>query len=205
MLLYKHCFSPLQTNTILIGCSRTKKAAVVDPALQSTATILKEAKNLDLTIEKILLTHSHWDHFADAFELQQHTSAPLFVHALDAENVRSPGVDGLPLFIPIHPAAPEHFFTDGDLIAVGHLELRVIHTPGHSPGGVCFYLEKEHLLLSGDTLFQGGIGNLCLPTADEEEMWQSLQKLAMLPKDTRVIPGHGGETTIGKEEGNLCR
>jgi glyoxylase-like metal-dependent hydrolase (beta-lactamase superfamily II) len=80
---------------------------------------------------------------------------------------------------------------------VGEVEFQVIHTPGHTPGCVCFWFPKEDLLVSGDTLFQGSIGRLDLPTARPKLMWGSLQKLAQLPANTRVIPGHGQETTIG--------
>jgi len=199
MFLYTFHFGPLETTTILLGCEQTKKAAVIDPAFQSTETLLIQAKKHDLTIEKILLTHSHWDHFADAFALKEKTRAPLFVHSLDEKNLREPGVDGVPLFIPIHPVIPNHLIQEGEIISVGNLKVQVIHTPGHSPGGVCFYLAKENLLLSGDTLFKRSIGNLSLSTGNAEQMWQSLKKLAKLPKNTRVIPGHGEETTIGQE------
>lgn len=199
MLYFKFPFGPLETNAILLGCSKTKKAAVIDPSYGSMGAILEKAKEHDLKIEKILLTHSHWDHFADAYALKSQTRAPIYIHPLDAKNLESPGSDGIPLFIPIQPIKPDHFLNEGDVIEVGTLKLEVIHSPGHSPGGVCFYLEQEQFLISGDTLFQGSIGNLSLPTANKEQMWSSLEKLSKLPKETKVVPGHGNETSIGKE------
>ncbi|MBU6383476.1 MAG: MBL fold metallo-hydrolase [Verrucomicrobia bacterium] len=199
MFLYIFSFGPLATNAILIGCPQTKQAAVVDPALGSTDAILAKAAELGLKIEKILLTHSHWDHFADAHLLKEKTGAPISIHFLDAKNLEHPGSDGIPLFFPIHPVKADHFVNDGDTFAVGSLHFYVIHSPGHSPGSVCYYVREQHLLISGDTLFQGSIGNLHLPTSQPNQMWLSLEKLAKLPADTRVIPGHGGETTIGQE------
>ena len=199
MILYKFPFGPLETNAILLGCAKTKKAIVIDPAFQSTIPLLHYASESGLTIEKILLTHSHWDHFADAFALKQKISVPLFVHSLDAQNLERPGSDKIPLFFPIHPVTPDAFVKDGDIISVGEISFRVIHTPGHSPGSVCYYSEENQLLISGDSLFQGSIGNLSLPTAEPKLMWISLRKLEKLPKQTRVIPGHGEDTTIGEE------
>lgn len=204
MLIFKFPFGPLQTNALLVGCPKTKKGAVVDPSLGSTAPLLAKAAELGLEIEKILLTHSHWDHFADAHELKTATKATLYVHPLDAKNVISPGSDGLPLFVPIPAVKPDRFINEGDEIEVGQLKLRVIHTPGHSPGGVCYYLREQNVLLAGDTLFRGTMGKLSLPTANPLHMWDSLQKLAALPPETRVVPGHGADTSIGKETW-LCR
>jgi len=199
MFVYKFAFGPLQTNAILFGCQVTKKCAVIDPALGSTPAILDQIKTLDLSIEKILLTHSHWDHFADAYELKEKTHVPLYVHALDAPNLQAPGCDGLPLFFSIHPVQPDGFLEEGQSFSVGHLKIQVIHTPGHSPGGVCFYLADQNLLFSGDTLFRGTMGTLQLPTAEPSQMWNSLAKLAKLPPHTRVVPGHGEDTSIGQE------
>jgi glyoxylase-like metal-dependent hydrolase (beta-lactamase superfamily II) len=199
MILHKFPSGPLDTNTLLIGCPVTKKAAVIDPAHESTREVLKAAQEANLTIEKILLTHSHWDHFADAALLKAKTKAKLFIHPLDVGNLETPGSDGIPTFITIEPVHYDYLLKEGDVIAIGNLSFVVIHTPGHSPGSVCFYAEKEKCLISGDTLFQGSIGNLHLATGSPDAMWKSLQKLSQLPKQTRVIPGHGNNTTIGDE------
>ncbi len=199
MFITKFSFGPLQTNAILIGCPITKKGAIIDPSLGSSAAILQKIAELGLTVEKILLTHSHWDHFADAASLKKKLNVPLYIHALDAPNLIKPGSDGLPLFFPIEGVSVDHFLEEGDLIEIGLLKAEVIHTPGHSPGGVCFYFREESLLISGDTLFQGSIGKICFPTSEPEKMWTSLDKLTKLPSETRVVPGHGGDTSIGRE------
>jgi glyoxylase-like metal-dependent hydrolase (beta-lactamase superfamily II) len=200
MFIFKFPSGPFRTNAILIGCPKTKRGAVLDPSFGSATPILQKAAELDLKIEKILLTHSHWDHIADVFVLKEKTQALIYLHSLDAKNLEEPGSDGLPLLIPIRAVKVDYFLNEGDVIHVGDLKLEVIHTPGHSPGGVCFFIRSEKVLFSGDTLFQGTIGNLSLPTAEPERMWPSLKKLSKLPADTRVIPGHGGETMIGNEE-----
>ncbi len=200
MHIYKFPFGPLETNALLIGCAKTRRAAVIDPAMGSAEAILSEAAEHGLIIEKILLTHSHWDHFADAHVLKTKTGAPLSIHFLDAKNLETPGSDGIPLLWPIHAVTPDHFLNDGETFTLGHLQFQVIHTRGHSPGSVCFYLAEQKLLIAGDTLFEGSIGNLNLPTAEPLHMWESLKKLAKLPPDTLVVPGHGGDTTIANEK-----
>jgi hydroxyacylglutathione hydrolase len=197
MLLFKFPSGPLDTNAILFG--EDGKGAAIDPSLGSAEKIIAKAKESGLKIEKILLTHSHWDHIADVHDLKKRTGALLYVHPLDAKNVEVPGSDGLPLYFPILSAHPDHLLQDGEIIKVGALELEVIHTPGHTPGGVSFYLQSQEILFAGDTLFCGCMGRLDLPTGNAQNMWASLKKLAKLPPKTRVISGHGPETEIGKE------
>lgn len=124
---------------------------------------------------------------------------PVAVHPEDAPNLEQPGADQLPCYIDIEGVVPDDLLKEGQRIAIGDLTLQVIETPGHSPGCVCFYSPENKVLISGDTLFQGSIGKLTLPTARPELMWDSLRKLAKLPPETVVYPGHGGSTTIGKE------
>jgi glyoxylase-like metal-dependent hydrolase (beta-lactamase superfamily II) len=199
MLVFKFSFGPLQTNAILLACSKTKKCVAIDSSPGSSSSVLNQIAKLELSLEKILLTHSHWDHFADAHILKEKTGVPLYVHELDAPNLITPGIDRIPLFSPIQPVTPDVFLQEGDAISVGELKLVVIHTPGHSPGGVCFYLPEQNILFSGDTLFKGTMGALHLPTAQPTQMWLSLSKLAKLPSCTRVVPGHGQDTSIGEE------
>ena len=176
---------------------------MVDPAQGSTREILEEAARHHFTIDAILLTHSHWDHIADLSLLKERTGAPIYVHAADARNVELPGTDFLPLFFPIQGTHPDRLLKEGDEIRIGQIVFEVIHTPGHSPGGVCFFCRAEKILIAGDTLFCGGIGRIDLPTSQKKQMQASLAKLALLPADTRVIPGHGEDTTIAKERSTL--
>ena len=198
MLLFKYPSGPIDTNAILFG--EDGIGAAIDPSQGSAEKILAQAARSGLKIEKILLTHSNWDHIADLHVLKEKTGALLYVHPLDAKNVESPGSDGLPMMIPIAATRPDHLLKDGEIVTVGSLKLEVIHTPGHSPGSVCFYLASKGILFSGDTLFCGCIGRLDLPTGNPRAIKQSLQKLEKLPPHTRVISGHGPETELGRED-----
>lgn len=199
MFLDVYCTGPAYTNTVLIGCEKTKKAAIVDAPAGSFDHLVSELEKGGYKAQMLLLTHSHWDHFADAAKLKRELQIPVYVHKLDAPNLLHPGADGLPLMMEIEEVKPDHFLQEGQKISLGELELQVLHTPGHSPGGVCFYLEQENLLISGDTLFKGSIGNLSFPQSEPEKMWESLEKLAKLPLETRVLPGHGEATTLAQE------
>ncbi len=199
MLIKVFTTGPAETNSIIIGCSKTRQAAIIDVPLNSAELIVQALKNDSLTPQMILLTHSHWDHLADAVKLKKLLDVPIYVHPEDAGNLERPGSDRLPLYFPIEGVKTEKFLTDGQIIPLGDLRIEVICTPGHTPGGVCFWLKEQKILISGDTLFKGTIGNISFPTARPELMWESLKKLADLPPDTRVFPGHGPETTIKAE------
>lgn len=190
---------PFSTNAYLVACAKTHEAAILDPAPDSFFSIQDDLAIHGFKAQKILLTHSHWDHIADASKLKEHYSIPIYVHSLDAPNLQQPGVDGLPCWLDIPAVQPDVLLEEGMQIPLGNLKFHVLHTPGHSPGSVCFYEPKLHLLFSGDTLFKGSIGNISFPTSQPSNMWPSLNKLAHLPPDTRVFPGHGPETTIGNE------
>ena len=190
---------PFETNAYVVGCPTTKEAAIIDPAPESTKTIVEIIENEKLTPVAILLTHSHWDHIADVFKVKKHFDVPVYVHERDAENLRRPGADGMPLFGPTEAVEADLFLKGGESISIGDLTFDVIHTPGHTPGGVCFHEKDEGILISGDTLFQGTIGNLSFPTSNSDDMWQSLELLSHLPPETKVYPGHGPATTIQNE------
>lgn len=190
---------PCATNCYLVACASSGVAVVIDPAPGSRAWIQRQLEKEKWLLKAIWLTHSHWDHFADASALQQLYELPLVVHRLDAENVLHPGKDGLPFFIPISPARVDQCLEGDERLTLGQLTFQVLHTPGHSPGCVCFYEANQRVLFSGDTFFKGSIGNLSFPTSCPDVMWSSLKRLASLPSDTKVYPGHGPSTTIGAE------
>jgi glyoxylase-like metal-dependent hydrolase (beta-lactamase superfamily II) len=193
----------IDTNSYLLACLSSKLAIVIDAGQNSAEKLISCAERHQLQIVKILLTHSHWDHIADIAVLKKSLHVPIYVHQKDASNVQNPGFDGLPLQFVIEGVEVDHYLADGEIIDLGNLHMRVIHTPGHSPGCVCFYEESQKVLFSGDTLFQGTIGRIDLPTACPFEMLTSLQKLKALPKETVVYPGHGDKTTIGQELSNI--
>lgn len=190
---------PFATNSYVLFCPETKEAAIIDAPPDAFDMIKEHIEKNDLHPKYLLFTHSHWDHIADAAKILKHYPLISAIHPLDAPNLQQPGVDKLPSWLDIEGVSPKLLLNEGDRLKVGNLNIEVIHTPGHTPGGVCFYLPDQKLLFSGDTLFKGTIGNLSFPTANAELMWQSLKKLDKLPKETVVLPGHGGRTSIGQE------
>ncbi len=199
MLIQAFPSGPLTTNAYVAACSETREAAIIDPAPSSSKAIQAFLASQQLKCRKILLTHSHWDHIADVKDLKEVFNVSIYIHPLDAPNLRQPGSDGLPCWLTIAGVEPDVLLADGMQIPLGGLTFQVLHTPGHSPGGVCFYNSQQKVLFSGDTLFEGTMGSLSLPTSQPELMWPSLDKLAQLPFDTTVYPGHGLPTTIGAE------
>lgn len=190
---------PCSTNAYVVACANTHDAAVIDPAPESFALIQSFLAKQGLNAQKILLTHSHWDHIADVQPLKVEYRIPVYIHSLDAPNLEKPGADGLPCWLTIPSVQPDVLLEEGKEVSIGRLIFRVMHTPGHSPGSVCFFEPQQHVLFSGDTLFKGTIGNLSFPTSQPSLMWPSLNKLAQLPVDTRVFPGHGPATTMKEE------
>lgn len=190
---------PFKTNSYVVGCEKTGLGILIDTAPFSAKKILEMIETHDLTIQGIYLTHSHFDHFADSATLKEELKCPLFVHKADCENLHKPGSDGIPNFLLIKPVQEDGLLEEGQLVKVGELAFWVIHTPGHSPGGVCFYFEKQKVLFSGDLLFKGTHGNVNFKESSPTQMDQSLIKLMQLPDEVVVYPGHGEKTTIGEE------
>jgi len=191
---------PYGTNMYIIWCKDTHDAVIVDPGMETFNMVLEAVRQYSLNPIAIWITHSHWDHIVDAAKVKREFSLPVFVHEEDRGNLKNPGSDGVPMAVPaIEGITPDRLLKDGDLLTVGKISFRTIHTPGHTPGGVCFYCREEKKLFSGDTFYRGLIGNLTLTTGQAERMWASLDKISMLPPDTVVFPGHGPSTTIKDE------
>lgn len=200
MIIDSFTSGPFATNGYVVADPKSRGALLIDAPPESIPYFQRILQEKNLSPKALLLTHSHLDHTAESAALKKTFSIPLYIHPLDLPNLEKPGSDGLPLFLPVLPASADHELFDGKKLKFGDLEILVIHTPGHTPGGVCFYLEKEKILFSGDTLFKGTIGNLSFPTSEAEKMWDSLEKLSHLPKEVIVYPGHGPSTTIGAEK-----
>ncbi|MCH9620925.1 MAG: Hydroxyacylglutathione hydrolase GloC [Chlamydiia bacterium] len=192
---------PFDTNVYIIYLEQSRDAIIIDPGFNSFSRILEIIKNKSLKPQAIWLTHSHWDHVSDVAPLKKELSIPIYIHGEDKQNLIEPGSDKLPMLVPLfEKATPDHIIKDYEILNLGNLEFKVIHTPGHSPGSVCFYNEKENTLISGDTIFKGAIGSLSLPTGEPKRMWPSLEKLAKLPAETKVYPGHGPSTVLENEK-----
>lgn len=192
---------PFETNAYLVGCEEEREAIVIDPGYGSAEHLTSIAHRNGLTIKAIFLTHSHFDHIADVKVLKETLNIPVYVAKEDALNLERPGSDGLPNVFALESVVADYLLNTDESYSVGSYSFVVLPTPGHSPGSVCFYFEKESVLFSGDTLFQGSYGNVSFPTSDVTEMGVSLKKLAKLPEETVVYPGHGDKTTVGREKG----
>ena len=189
-----------QENCWVIGNRRTSEAICIDPGDQAT-DILHMAKEMGVNIKAIACSHAHVDHILGVRGVQQATGAKFYMHT--AEAPIAAGASALALRLTGQqaedPPSPDHQPEDGDIVEVEGVQLRVIHTPGHTPGSLSYY--TEGLLFSGDTLFAGSIGRTDLPGGDyEQELASIIDKLLLLPDDTVVLPGHMQETRIGAEK-----
>jgi glyoxylase-like metal-dependent hydrolase (beta-lactamase superfamily II) len=204
MKIYPIESGPVATFGYLVTDSETKKAVLVDAPKDCAKPFLKVLKDENLELEKILLTHSHWDHTADAAEIQRATNAPIYLHKNDEYRAVEPHKYlGWKLPFEIEAIKIDEFLKEGDVIECGRWKFDIIHTPGHTEGGVCFIDHAMKLALVGDTLFQGSVGRTDLPGGDTETLLKSIhEKLLKLPDDYAVLPGHGEMTTIGEERHN---
>jgi glyoxylase-like metal-dependent hydrolase (beta-lactamase superfamily II) len=191
-------FPPIDTNVTILSSPEEKIIIVFDAPKGSYEFAKRWAERNGYRIEALFLTHSHWDHIADASYFEK-AEIPIFVHELDAQNLIKPGSDGLSMVIGIDPVKHISFFKEGQPFHLGKIPFYPVHTPGHTPGGTCFYFPTENLLISGDTLFNGTFGRIDLPHSDPKAMKNSLSKLSKLPLNTRFYPGHGAFGTIGEQ------
>ena len=199
MIIKTLAVGPIQANCFILGCETTHAGAVIDPG-DDAERILAEVQQADLRIEAIINTHGHFDHVGANRRLKAATGAPLLIHPLDAPMLeqldRMAGAFGLQVE---NSPAPDRLVEDGDTITVGELRLAVIHTPGHSPGGISLHADRS--VFVGDTLFQGSIGRTDFPGGDLDTLLNSIrQRLFALDEATTVYTGHGPETTIGREK-----
>jgi hydroxyacylglutathione hydrolase len=187
----------LATNVHVLADERSREAIAIDTATPSLAWIADELAARAWTLKLIVSTHGHWDHIGDNAAVAEHTGADIAAHALDRDRLTNPQ----PVWAPfeIVPSIPAVELAEGGEIRFGQVRLRVLHTPGHTAGSVCLLERDAGLLFSGDTLFAGGWGRVDLPGGDPDAMVESLVRLLTLDDHMRVYPGHGGETTIGRE------
>lgn len=191
---------PIETNAYLVADRDTGDALVVDAPAGSTANIVAEAEKRGWKIGQIVITHTHWDHVADAKALTEATDAPLAAHPLAESSLANPTPPVAEIPVEVPPVATNQALEDGDAVTLGGHTFQVLHLPGHDPAHIAL-LDAEHgVLLSGDVLFPKGHGRTDIPGSDQQAMDQSLHRLvAEAPAETTVFPGHGAPTTIGAE------
>jgi hydroxyacylglutathione hydrolase len=175
---------PFGTNAYIVTCRETRDSALIDAPAEANI-IIDKLKNT--TPKYILLTHNHMDHIGVLAQLRAELKVALAAHTSDTGNLTS---------------APEILLRDGDMIRLGRLKLEVLHTPGHTPGSLCFRV--GHYLISGDTIFPGGPGKTSSPHDFRQIIKSITEKIFVLPDATQIYPGHGNSTLLKKEKGEFA-
>jgi glyoxylase-like metal-dependent hydrolase (beta-lactamase superfamily II) len=191
----------LETNCYLVYCETTRECAVIDPGAEHELIFLAIAEN-ELKPVLLINTHGHVDHTGANRDVKEHFGTPIAIHAADGAMLGKIQQLELSLFLGAKDSpTADRTLKDGDVIRIGDGRLRVLHTPGHSPGSIS--LLGDGFVLSGDTLFMEGVGRTDLPGGSRPELVRSIrEKLMTLPDETIVLPGHGPHTTIGHEREN---
>lgn len=199
MIIKELVVGPIGANCIILGCEKTLKAAVIDPGDEGDRILAELAKE-KLTLECIINTHGHFDHVGGNKRLKEVTGANILIHAEDAPMLEHLEEMAMAFGMRMENSPPaDKTVADGDMISFGEISLKVIHTPGHSPGGIS--LQSDGFIIAGDTLFQGSIGRTDLPGGDYDTLISSIKtKLLTLDTKTKVYTGHGPATVIEFEK-----
>jgi glyoxylase-like metal-dependent hydrolase (beta-lactamase superfamily II) len=188
---------PLMENAWLVIDPATQDAALVDPG-EDADRLIEAVEQSGVHLRAIWLTHAHFDHIGAVGEVRRRFDVPVWLHEADVPLFDAGPRQAAQWGLPFQPdRTPDRRFADGQTVELGHLSFRVMHVPGHAPGHVV--LVGHGIALVGDCLFAGSVGRSDLPLANPRDLERSLAKLAALPPETRVLPGHGPETTIGAE------
>jgi len=201
MILHQFVVGSMSVCSYIVGCEETKKAAIVDPG-GDEELLLAEIEKLGLTVEYLIATHGHPDHVCGNRKLQEATGAKIIMHTADVDFFDKPEVKEYFSMLGLEASPPVDILVNaGDDIHIGNIALKVIHTPGHTPGGICLYCAPN--IITGDTLFVGGLGRTDFPGGSHEDLLESIRThLLTLPAETVVWPGHGyggSRSTIGNE------
>ena len=201
MTLHVETFAggPIDTNAYLVFDDDSKQILIIDAPMDVDKPLEDHVSELGGEVVLVVLTHAHWDHIGTTNQLHNRFSAPVAAHPLTEDRLAHPGNAVMDLPITIESVSPDRWLHEGDLVPLGAHEFTVMHLPGHDPGHIALYSEPDRLLLSGDVLFPNGHGRIDIPGASQSEMTASLKRLATLPGDVVVYPGHGLPTTIGAE------
>ena len=201
MKYYRLPMGPLNANCYVVIDEVTKKAAVIDPS--SYNSDLKQVLHSDevSSVEYILLTHGHFDHILGVPQVKSDfKNAKICIHEEDEKNLSNKDLNLVDMVgLPFTPIAAVELLEDGSIIDLGTLKIKVMHTPGHTQGGVCYIIEDEKIIFSGDTLFRGSFGRTDFPGGDTFKLIQSLKRLKNLDGDYKILPGHENDTTLNYE------
>ena len=193
---------PIATNCYILHNEKTNECLVVDPGEEAKKIAAYIQKN-NWTNKGIFLTHGHFDHITGVTELQSLVGGKVYAYEEERDLMMDPSLNSSSMGGYSVAIEPEILLKDGQIINIAGLDIKVIHTPGHTKGGCCFYLEKEKALFSGDTVFMESIGRTDFPTGNYSKLIDSLRnKILCLPSDVNIYPGHGPETTVAYEMAN---
>ena len=201
MRIHTYPLGELQANCYLI--ENEGKGILIDPA-DDGSFLLEELQRKNVELEALFLTHGHFDHCMAAGEIQMSLDVPLYLHKKDQflidrlDSTAEHFLGYKPIIIP-----PKNVKYISSKLKVKSLKLQILETPGHTPGGVCYYFPDEKIVFTGDTLFAGAIGRTDLSYSNKKDLWSSLKTILALPEETTIYPGHGESTYIGEEKDAL--
>jgi hydroxyacylglutathione hydrolase len=200
MILESFPVGPLACNCTILGDEEAGEAIVIDPG-DDVSRIHHRLIDLGLKLKQIIVTHAHIDHVGGALKLKSLTGAPIFLNQDDLPLLKMMAIQATWLGVDTpETAPPDENLTEGLIVGLARYPAQVIHTPGHTQGSVCLHFAPLKLIVAGDTLFAGSIGRTDLPGGNYRQIIDSIHsRLLVLPDETRVLPGHGPETTIGTE------
>ena len=191
---------PVQTNSFFLINEDTKELLIIDPADRAQG-IIDWIQSEGLKPVAILLTHGHFDHIMAVEGLRKEYQIPMYASKDEVEVLANPQLNVSTMMGAYVSMKADELFADGDVLELAGMKLKVISTPGHTIGSVCFYIEEEKMLISGDTLFEASVGRTDFPTGSSRQLIHSIKtRLFILPEDVNVFPGHGEVTSIAYEK-----
>lgn len=200
MRMSKLVVGPVATNCYIVSDENTKEAFIIDPGAEPDR-IIEKVKETEVSVKAILLTHGHFDHISAVNELKREFGVDVYIGQEDADLMADMELNVSYMFGMPYAARADKILKDGDVLEIAGFSIKVLFTPGHTKGGICFYLEKENVAFSGDTIFQQSVGRTDFPTGSARVLSESIKnKLFILPEDLQLFPGHGDSTTVGYEK-----
>ncbi|MFG6383597.1 MAG: MBL fold metallo-hydrolase [Lachnospiraceae bacterium] len=199
MKIEQYCVGEVATNCYFVINDETKEMLIIDPG-DFAQMLAEKIKQKGLKPQAILLTHGHFDHAMAAEELAEIFHIKVYAHESEKNTLEQPQLNVSAMIGKRDSYHADVYVKEGEILKLANMELKVLHTPGHTEGGCCYYLEKEQVVFSGDTLFCQSVGRTDFPGGSMSQIVRSIkEKLMVLPDETKVYPGHMDITTIGKE------